>query len=338
MLLALAGWLRYRFVFDWHPPEHFVFSDMAGYVDHDAHEIVLGEAGEHQTFQPIGYSLALALSLRWVGDLTLAGWSHVLLGWATVALITWRATTHRWLRKPGGAMGTRDRRAALRVHLPHLGFFLRGDRTSRFSSRFSTTASRGSHLLHGEGEPRLLHRPRLHVGVVAEGQQHLLRSPPRPSGSFSGSSRTAPVPRRLLARRLLLVPVIALCAGAAVICRVVRGVPPTLLRARPTSRLLHGVPQLHRGQICPEKRNMDGEGHGGCRRSCVQLGESEQKRWPRPFTEQGLLLGRGRRLHPQGPLGPRDQPALRLLSLLRQPALARQRDRLCGPGVPRRAC
>src|SRR5581483_9867609 len=81
--VALAGWLRYRYVFDWHAPECFLFSDMANYYDM-ARALSRGITNPYQTFQPVGYPLLIVQSFKLHGDLLLLDWAHVLAGWATV--------------------------------------------------------------------------------------------------------------------------------------------------------------------------------------------------------------------------------------------------------------
>ncbi|HEY2516210.1 MAG TPA: hypothetical protein VGI39_35305, partial [Polyangiaceae bacterium] len=120
VLLGAGGWIRYQFVFNWHPPESFVYSDMGGYVER-ASQLLAGGGNEGQAFQPLGYSMVLALSLRLVGDFTLAVWAHVVLGWATVALV-WRASA-RWLRSDVSLAVL----ALAALHVPFIslsGFFL----------------------------------------------------------------------------------------------------------------------------------------------------------------------------------------------------------------------
>jgi hypothetical protein len=282
-LLGVGGWIRYRYVFDWHPPECFVFSDMAGYVDR-AHEFVRGGSSEAQAFQPIGYSLALAESLRLVGDFTLGDWAHILLGWATVVLM-WRASA-RWLRE----------RAALFVlgiatlHFPFIslsGFFLAETFfTFQLALLFYCLAKfpfpwRAGHALL--------------LGVVYM------------SGLWIKGNNTFFGPLVLgwmvlwillhkraqwlaLVRRLAL-PAATFCAGAAIV--VASHAAYTYKRyghahvSAPTAAL-----NFVEGK-CPSKNNYDSSGYGWLSPLFVQLGETEEKHWPRPFTDTHFFWAAG---------------------------------------------
>jgi hypothetical protein len=118
-LIAVGSVLRALFVFRWHRPELYVFSDMAGYVTH-ARGVMRGIVDPSLVFQPMGYPLWLAAIVKVVG-FTGAKLAQVVMGSATLYLV-WDIS-RRFL--PRGAALTALVIAVL--HVPFIaleGFFL----------------------------------------------------------------------------------------------------------------------------------------------------------------------------------------------------------------------
>lgn len=80
---ALA--LRWWFVFCFSPPEAFIFSDMAAYLER-GWEMKNGIYQESHLFQPPGFTL-FSSWMRTLGGWQLYNWSQVILSWGTVLLI-----------------------------------------------------------------------------------------------------------------------------------------------------------------------------------------------------------------------------------------------------------
>jgi dolichyl-phosphate-mannose-protein mannosyltransferase len=89
ILLTLNVLVTAWFVFAVYPMEQLIFSDMTGY-DRRAREIIRGEYSIFHFFQPMGYSLWLALC-RWLagGEWWLVKLTHVAMVWLSVFL-GWR--------------------------------------------------------------------------------------------------------------------------------------------------------------------------------------------------------------------------------------------------------
>ena len=89
ILLSLNGLVTAWVVFALYPMEQLIFSDMTGY-DRRAREIIRGEYSIFHFFQPMGYSLWLALC-RWLagGEWWLVKLTHVAMVWLSV-LLGWR--------------------------------------------------------------------------------------------------------------------------------------------------------------------------------------------------------------------------------------------------------
>ena len=89
ILLALNGLVTAWVIFAVYPMEQLIFSDMTGY-DRRAREIIRGEYSIFHFFQPMGYSLWLALC-RWLagGEWWLVKLTHVAMVWLSVFL-GWR--------------------------------------------------------------------------------------------------------------------------------------------------------------------------------------------------------------------------------------------------------
>jgi hypothetical protein len=293
LLLALAGWIRYRYVFDWHSPEFFAYSDMAGYVNH-GRELARGEHHADQLVQPIGYPLVLALSLRAVGDFTLAYWVHVLASWGTVAL-SWRASARRWLGERAGlwVLGI----AAL--HIPFVtlsGFFLA---ETLFAFQLAL-------LFYGLSWFRFPWRSG-HAFVL--GLVYMSALWIKGHNTFFGPLVIAWMVGWALAHRRtggrsllrrLLGPTLAFCAAAAIVVashaaytRVYYG-HAHLSAATAALNLVEGK--------CPAKRNYDSTGSGWLSPLFVQLGESDEKHWPRPFSDQSYFWSAGLDCIKQNPL------------------------------------
>jgi hypothetical protein len=282
-LLALAGWIRYRFVFDWHPPECFVFSDMGGYVDR-AHELVRGHVSESLGFQPIGYSLVLAQSLRLVGDFTLADWAHVVCGWATVVLV-WRASS-RWLRERAGLFVL----GITALHFPFIslsGFFVA---ETFFTFQLAL-------LFYCLARFAFPWKP---IAALAIGALYMSALWIKGNNTFFGPLVIAWMAFWILRHkraewlrltRRLVVPVAAFCVGAALVVAshaayTYKSFGHAQVSA-PTAAL-----NLVEGK-CPSKNNHDSLGYGWLSPLFVQLGETEEKHWPRPFTDTRYFWGAG---------------------------------------------
>jgi hypothetical protein len=119
-LIAAAAAIRFAFMFALHPPDDYVYSDMAAYVD-EASRILSGHRGRDLLFHPIGYPLLLALSLHVTQSLALVVLLQFLMSVATVVLM-WRGSA-RFLRE-GPALVVL---ALAAVHVPFVslgGFFM----------------------------------------------------------------------------------------------------------------------------------------------------------------------------------------------------------------------
>jgi hypothetical protein len=99
-ILVVAFAIRYLFVFYLHPPDSFIFSDMAIYVDR-ALRIPTGHTGPYDFFQPIGYSLLMAIGAS-VNAHSFEAMKamHVLCGVASV-FFCWRGTSAIFGEKSG---------------------------------------------------------------------------------------------------------------------------------------------------------------------------------------------------------------------------------------------
>jgi hypothetical protein len=282
-LLALAGWIRYHYVFDWHPPECFVFSDMAGYVDR-ARELARGSSSEGQAFQPIGYSLALSVSLRLVKDFALAYWGHALCGWATVVLM-WRASA-RWLSERAGLFVL----AIAALHFPFIslsGFFLA-------ETFFTFQLALLFYCLARFPFPWTVGRAFV-IGAVYMSALWI-----KGNNTFFGPLVLAWIALWILLHRRadwlrltrrLAPPVAAFCVGAALMVASHAGYTYSryghALVSAPTAAL-----NFVEGK-CPAKNNYDSQGYGWLSPLFVQLGETEEKHWPRPFTDTHFFWSAG---------------------------------------------
>lgn len=85
LLSATAFALRWWFVFRVSPPESFIFSDMAVYLQR-GWEMENNVFHASQLFQPPGFTL-LSTWIRKIGGWHLYNWSQVILSWGTVLLI-----------------------------------------------------------------------------------------------------------------------------------------------------------------------------------------------------------------------------------------------------------
>ncbi len=282
-LLALAGWIRYRYVFDWHPPDFYVFSDMGGYVDH-AREILRGSRDENLTFQPIGYPMILALSLRLLGDFTFASWVHVLCGWGTVVLM-WRASA-RWFR-PSASLWVLGLAA---FHLPFIalsGFFLAETFfTFQLALLFYCLARFAFPWRAGRG---------FVVGLVYMSAVWV-----KGNNTLFGPLAIAWIALWVLSHhrvewarltRRVLPGVAAFCVAATLVVASHAAFTYAHDGHARMSASTAGL-NLVEGK-CPSKRNFDTAGYGWQSPLFVQLGENEEKHWPRPFTDQSYFWAAG---------------------------------------------
>lgn len=284
VLLALAGWIRYRYVFDWHAPEFFAYSDMSGYVKY-GRELARGEHHPDQLIQPIGYPLILALSLRAVGDFALAYWVQVVAGWGTVVL-TWRASAHRWLGERAGlwVLGI----AAL--HIPFItlsGFFL-AETVFAFQLALLFYGLSQFRFPWRSGQAFVLGLVYM-SGLWIKGHNTFF-GPVVMAWIVGWAIAHRRVGWKVLLRRLLA-PALAFCVAAAVVVashaaytRVYYG-HAHLSAATAALNLVEGK--------CPAKTNYDSTGSGWLSPLFVQLGENAEKRWPRPFSDQSYFWAAG---------------------------------------------
>lgn len=283
VLLALAGWLRYHFAFDWHPPESYVFSDMSGYVER-SRQVLRGQIDENHVFQPPGYTLALALSLRLVGSFAVAVWGHVLLGWATVALV-WRASA-RWLRGAANLVVL----AITALHVPFItlsGFFVA-------ETFFTFQLALLFYLLAIFSFPWRVWQGFV-LGLVFMSALWL-----KGNNTFFGPLVVAwaalwvllhpKAEWRALARRVVP-PLAAFCVASVLV--IASHATFTYKRMGKIHLSSTGSALNFVEGKCPWKRNFDSVGYSWQSPLHVQLGENEEKHWPRPFTDDKYFWGVG---------------------------------------------
>ena len=91
ILLTIAAILRYFFIFKWHLPEKYLFSDMRVYFNL-AEKMVAGSITEENFFQPIGLPLLESIILKFNnGSLSLLSWINLTTSVATLYFI-WETT------------------------------------------------------------------------------------------------------------------------------------------------------------------------------------------------------------------------------------------------------
>jgi hypothetical protein len=286
-LVALAGWVRYHYVFEWHPPEAFAFSDMGLYVER-ARDILAGGTDPEQAFQPIGYPLLLALSLRLGRDLALVDWTHVVAGWLTVVLV-WRASA-RWLRGWSHLAVL----AIAALHFPFIalsGFFMA---ETVFTLQLAL-------LVYCLSRFPFPWKP-THALVL--GAVYMSGLWFKGNNTFFGPLAIVWIAAWIFARRRsrfvstwvplarrVVVPIACFVAGAALVVashaaytRVHFGAAQI---SAPTSSL-----NFVEGK-CPWKVNVDSRGRRWHSPLFIQLGENDEKRWPRPFTDTGYFWHQG---------------------------------------------
>jgi hypothetical protein len=258
---------------------------MAGYVDR-ANQLFAGRGrgDENQAFQPLGYSMLLALSLRLVGDFSLVDWAHVILGTATILLV-WRASA-RWIRGPANLWVL----GICAIHVPFItlsGFFLAETVfTFQLALLFYCLATFGFPWRAG--------------GAFLIGFVYMSALWFKGTNTFFGPLVVAWADYWVLARgrasfwpraRRALPAVVAFCAASALV--VASHAAFTYWRyghahlSASTSAL-----NLVEGK-CPWKRNSDSSGYSWQSPLFVQLGENDEKHWPRPFTDEKFFWAAG---------------------------------------------
>lgn len=91
VIILLAAILRYFFIFEWHQPGQYLFSDMATYLKW-ANQILSGQITQDHFFQPIGLPALEALLLSMSPDgLQFLSWLQWVASLLTLVLI-WRTT------------------------------------------------------------------------------------------------------------------------------------------------------------------------------------------------------------------------------------------------------
>jgi hypothetical protein len=287
VLVALAGWLRYHYVFEWHPPELFAFSDMGLYVER-ARDIVAGGTDPEQGFQPLGYPLLMALSLRLGRDLALVDWIHVVAGWLTVVLV-WR-TSARWLRGWSHLAVL----AIAALHFPFIalsGFFMA-------ETVFTLQLALLAYCLSRFSFPWKPSRA-LVLGIVYMSALWF-----KGNDTFFGPLAIVWIATWIFARRRgrghstwiplarrVAVPIACFAAGAALV----------VASYAAYTRVHFGAAQLSAPTAalnfvegkCPAKVNIDSRGRRWQSPLFVQLGENDVKRWPRPFVDTGYFWHEG---------------------------------------------
>jgi 4-amino-4-deoxy-L-arabinose transferase-like glycosyltransferase len=275
-VIITAAIIRYLYVYEWHRPESYVFSDMKGYLS-TSQAIVASKHGARYYFQPIGYPLILAAvqSLGWIQHEAIK-LIHLLTGVGTV-LFVWRAS--RWW------LGAEVGRAALLLATFHLPFVM--------LSGFFLTETIYSFLLAAM------------LYLLAR-----LRFPWR-AGHALTLGITYGVGGWFKGLNVFFAPILLLWAilwirrrSRAEICRGARAL---MFFAVGSGMVFgaHGAFSYFRdGEVllsasagglnfvegkCPSKNNRDSRGSRWHSPLFVQLGEVTAKTWPRPFYDQAFF-------------------------------------------------
>jgi hypothetical protein len=277
VLLALGSMLRLDFIFTLHPPELHAYSDAGNYLS-NAQEIARGVFGVHQLFQGVGYPVLLAWAIK------LGHGSYFPL-----YAIHWAASTATLVLMWRGTARLLGERAATwtlflaAFHFPFVslsGFFLAETIYTlviaalyyclarwRFPWSTGKGAALGAIFMIGHAIKGLnaFFAPILFVWTLFRERKRGLSPLIRPLGSFVAG--------------VLLVAVIQGAFTRAYWGRVVLSAPT-------------GGLNLVEGK-CPAKINKDSTGALWQSPLFYQLGENEQKVWPRPFTDQGFFWKEG---------------------------------------------
>jgi hypothetical protein len=114
-LLAIAAWLRYRFIFELNPPSQHLYSDMLAFVRR-AQNVLDGRFVPYDTLFPPGQHLLIALSgALFDGYDTLVVWAHLGAGVLTCYWV-WRAAERLLGRSAALAV-----LVMVTFHLPFIG-------------------------------------------------------------------------------------------------------------------------------------------------------------------------------------------------------------------------
>lgn len=85
VLILTAILIRYAYIFNWHMPEQFIFSDIKAYHDR-AQEMLQGHITKQDFFQPIGMTFFFISAFHF-GSLEILSWIQLLASILTVILI-----------------------------------------------------------------------------------------------------------------------------------------------------------------------------------------------------------------------------------------------------------
>ena len=290
LLLASAAELRYEIIFDLHRAEEHAFSDAGNYLQHGL-SIAAGHFWIGQTFQGIGYPVLLAAAFKLGGsDRYLVAYLMQFAASLLTVLLGWRATA-RLLGEKRGLWAL----AILAFHVPFLtlsGFFMA-------ETSFGLGVTTLFYLLARYPFPwrwptgfamGVIHMASAAVKglnsffaplLLVWGLGHAWRL-----GLFTGARRDL-----RLAWRRLVGPLVAFALGSAAFA-----IPQGWLTAKLYGSFMLSAPtgalNLVEGK-CPEKLNRDSTGAYWLSPLFAQLGETKEKRWPRPFTDQGYFWRAG---------------------------------------------
>jgi hypothetical protein len=293
IVLAWGAMLRLDFVMSLHPPELHAFSDAGGYLS-NAREMAAGTYRSNQLFQGIGLPLVLSWTLRAAeGQYWLFHWLHWAAAVAAV-ILAWRATARLW-----GERLALWALILLSLHFPFIslaGFFMAETLFTFFIALLFYWMSRwiwpwkpaqGAAL----GAAFMLGHAIKGLNAFFVPLSFLWAA----AWSWRKGNRTA----RKLARSLLpplggfVAGVLVVAATQAVLTRSLWG---KVVLSAPTGGL-----NLVEGK-CPAKINKDSEGYGWQSPLFNQLGENQEKVWPRPFSDQAYFWRAGLECIRQDPL------------------------------------
>jgi hypothetical protein len=283
-IFALGAMLRLDFIFSLHRPEIHAFSDAAGYLG-NAIEMASGIFSSHQLFQGVGYPLLISWSLR------LAHHQYWLIHWVQwgvsvlSVLLAWKAS-ERLLGRKCAAWAL----VLLSFHFPFIslsGFFMAETLYTLFvaalfylMARFPfpwstrTAATLGGIFMLGHSVKGL--------GAFFAPISFIW-------AAVWAWKRGARTPGALV--RALIRPLGGFCAGIFLVAGLqavyTRSLWGHVVLSAPTGGL-----NLVEGK-CPWKINKDSEGYGWQSPLFAQLGESRERTWPRPFSDQAFFWRAG---------------------------------------------
>lgn len=281
--VVLGASVRFAFIYLLHLPEDYVYSDMASYVD-SAGQIVAGQRGPQHLFHPVGYPLALALSLWLTGTFSVVVCAQYLMSVATFVLM-WRGSV-RFLR---------EKRALLvllvgALHFPFIslsGFFMA-------ETAFGFFLALLFYLLAARGFP-------WNPGYAfAAGAVYMAAAWFKGNNALFGPilivwvalwawrrrARALPIPWKSAGKTIA-----AFTAGAFLIAGIT-AVSTYSLAGRARISATTGALNFVEGK-CPDKINVDLDGSGWHSPLFVQLGEGGEKHWPAHFWDDAYFWKAG---------------------------------------------